>query len=80
MHRAHIHRWRVRKYGVRVYEDGRRRTVVYLTCDQCAAQHSKAIARRELSPDELNAFALKHYHQETSFTGRGGERPGGHER
>lgn len=70
----------MRKYGVRVYEDGRRRTVVFLSCASCAIERSKAIARRELSPDELNAFAAKHYRQETGFTGRGGDRPSGHER
>lgn len=77
--RAHVHRWLIRKYGVRVYEDGRRRTVVFLNCAVCSAQRSKAIARRELSVDELNAFALKHYRQTTAFTGHGSDRPAGHE-
>ena len=78
MLRMHVHRWQIRKYGVRAYEDGRRRTVLFLVCPACGTERTKSIARRELSSDQLNAFAQKHYHQETGFTGRGSDRPAGH--
>jgi hypothetical protein len=73
-----MHRWQIHKYGVRAYDDGRRRTVLYLACETCGATRTKSIARRELSWRQLNRFADKHYHQETNFTGHGTERPSGH--
>jgi hypothetical protein len=75
---VHLHRWRIHKYGVRAYDDGRRRTVLFLVCETCGHERTKSIARRELSWRQLNHFADKHYHQETHFTGRGSDRPSGH--
>ena len=75
---VHVHRWQIRKYGVRAYEDGRRRTVLFLVCSTCGAERTKSIARREMSSRQLNAFADKHYHQQTSFTGHGSDRPPDH--
>lgn len=75
---VHVHRWQIRKYGVRAYDDGRRRTVLFLVCKACGAERTKSIARRELSWRQLNRLADKHYHQETHFTGHGSDRPSDH--
>ena len=74
--RPHFHRWLIDKYGVRAYEDGRRQTVIFATCTICGSKRSKAIARRELTPGEVNAFALKRYEHDPGFTGQRSERPG----
>lgn len=73
----HRHQWQIRKYGVRAYESGRHHTVVFLVCQSCPATRTKVVSRKWLSADHVNAYALKKFHQTTSFTGHGSDRPAG---
>ena len=64
----HRHHWRVRRSGVLRYETGACRSFVVLACDTCAKTRRKTISRREMTGEEINAVALKRYHQVTTFT------------